>query len=195
MSEPKAIKVVVVGDGAVGKTCMLISYTTDKFPDEYAPTVFDNYSVNVDIQGEVWSMGLFDTAGQEDYDKWRSIVYPQTDVFIACFSVMSPPSLDNVQDKWVPELRSHNPQTPILLVGTQTDLRENEQKLQDLQKKKMRPVRKERAEQLAEDLKLFGYKECSAFTQDGLKDVFDEAIMIALDPPKPEEKNYCCRMM
>ena len=195
MSEPKAIKVVVVGDGAVGKTCMLISYTTDKFPDEYAPTVFDNYSVNVDIQGEVWSMGLFDTAGQEDYDKWRSIVYPQTDVFIACFSVMSPPSLDNVQDKWVPELRSHNPQTPILLVGTQTDLRENEQKLQDLQKKKMRPVRKERAEQLAEDLKLFGYKECSAFTQDGLKDVFDEAIMIALDPPKPAEKNNCCRMM
>ena len=193
MSEPKAIKVVVVGDGAVGKTCMLISYTTDKFPDEYAPTVFDNYSVNVDIQGEVWSMGLFDTAGQEDYDKWRSIVYPQTDVFIACFSVMSPPSLDNVQDKWVPELRSHNPQTPILLVGTQTDLRENEQKLQDLQKKKMRPVRKERAEQLAEDLKLFGYKECSAFTQDGLKDVFDEAIMIALDPPKPEENNNCCR--
>ena len=195
MSEPKAIKVVVVGDGAVGKTCMLISYTTDKFPDEYAPTVFDNYSVNVDIQGEVWSMGLFDTAGQEDYDKWRSIVYPQTDVFIACFSVMSPPSLDNVQDKWVPELRSHNPQTPILLVGTQTDLRENEQKLQDLQKKKMRPVRKERAEQLAEDLKLFGYKECSAFTQDGLKDVFDEAIMIALDPPKPEKMNNCCRMM
>ena len=195
MSEPKAIKVVVVGDGAVGKTCMLISYTTDKFPDEYAPTVFDNYSVNVEIQGEVWSMGLFDTAGQEDYDKWRSIVYPQTDVFLVCFSVMSPPSLENVEDKWVPELRSHNPQTPILLVGTQTDLRENQQKLQDLQKMKMRPVRLERAEQVAEDLKLVGYKECSAVTQDGLKGVFDEAIMIALDPPQPDKKNNCCRMM
>jgi cell division control protein 42 len=194
MSEPKALKVVVVGDGAVGKTCMLISYTTDKFPDEYAPTVFDNYSVNVDIQGEVWSMGLFDTAGQEDYDKWRSIVYPQTDVFLVCFSVMSPVSLENVQAKWVPELRSHNPQTPILLVGTQTDLRENQQKLQDLLKKKMRPVRLERAEQVADDLKLVGYKECSAVTQDGLKSVFDEAIMIALDPPKPEAKN-CCPIM
>ena len=195
MSEPKALKVVVVGDGAVGKTCMLISYTTDKFPDEYAPTVFDNYSVNVDVQGEVWTMGLFDTAGQEDYDKWRSIVYPQTDVFLVCFSVMSPPSLDNVQDKWVPELRSHNPQTPILLVGTQTDLRQDEQKLQDLQKKKHRPVSKERAEQVVEDLKLVGYKECSAYTQDGLKDVFDEAIMLALDPPSLDKKKICCSTM
>ena len=113
---------------------MLISYTTDKFPDEYAPFVFDNYSVNVNIQGEVWSMALLDTAGQEDYDKCSSIVYLQTDAFLVCFSVMSLPSLDNVKDKWVAELRSHDTQTPILLVGTQADLQDSQQKLQDMQK-------------------------------------------------------------
>ena len=59
----------------------------------------------------------------------------------------------------------------------------------------MRPVRLERAEQVAEDLKLVGYKECSAVTQDGLKSVFDEAIMIALDPPQPDIKNFCCKIM
>ena len=89
----------------------------------------------------------------------------------------------------------HNPQTPILLVGTQADLRENQQKLQDLQKKKMKPVRLDQAEKVAEDFKLDGFKECSAFTQEGLKDVFDEAIMIALDPPKQDAKMRCCVLM
>ena len=79
-------------------------YTTNKFPSEYVPTVFDNYAVTVMIGDDPYTLGLFDTAGQEDYDRLRPLSYPQTDVFLVCFSVTSPASFENVKEKWFPEV-------------------------------------------------------------------------------------------
>ena len=90
---------LLVGDGAVGKTCLLISYTTNKFPIGYIPTIFDNYAVNVVIGGEPYVLGLYDTAGQEDYDRLRPLVYTGTNVFLVCFSVVNPTSYHNVKEK------------------------------------------------------------------------------------------------
>lgn len=187
----QTIKCVVVGDGAVGKTCLLISYTTNKFPSEYVPTVFDNYAVTVMIGGEPYTLGLFDTAGQEDYDRLRPLSYPQTDVFLVCFSVVCPSSFENVREKWVPEITHHCQKTPFLLVGTQIDLRDEPAKVDQLAKNKQKPITSEQGEKLAKDLKAIKYVECSALTQKGLKNVFDEAILAALDPPEPKKGKRC----
>lgn len=187
----QTIKCVVVGDGAVGKTCLLISYTTNKFPSEYVPTVFDNYAVTVMIGGEPYTLGLFDTAGQEDYDRLRPLSYPQTDVFLVCFSVVSPSSFENVKEKWVPEITHHCQKTPFLLVGTQIDLRDEQSTLEKLAKNKQKPITLEQGEKLAKELKAVKYVECSALTQKGLKNVFDEAILAALEPPEPAKKRKC----
>jgi cell division control protein 42 len=196
----QTIKCVVVGDGAVGKTCLLISYTTNKFPSEYVPTVFDNYAVTVMIGGEPYTLGLFDTAGQEDYDRLRPLSYPQTDVFLVCFSVVSPASFENVKEKWVPEITHHCPKTPFLLVGTQSDLRDSQdapavQLKEKLSKNKQKPIQVAVGEKHASELKAQKYVECSALTQKGLKNVFDEAILAALQEPEKDKKSRKCVLL
>eukprot|EP00118_Oscarella_pearsei_P025131 m.307578 g.307578 ORF g.307578 m.307578 type:complete len:196 (+) comp42485_c0_seq1:170-757(+) len=186
----KSVKCVVVGDGAVGKTCMLISYTTNKFPEEYVPTVFDNYSANVTVNGEVVSIGLWDTAGQDDYDRIRPLSYPMTDVFLMCFSIPEPSSFENVYTKWYPELLHHAPDVPRLLVATKLDLRDNPDIQAQLKKRSEHITTEQEGRLMAKKIGAAKYMECSAMTSQGLKSVFDEAIHTALfpDPVKKERK-------
>lgn len=137
---------------------------------------------NCRIGDEPYTLGLFDTAGQEDYDRLRPLSYPQTDVFLVCFSVTSPASFENVREKWFPEVHHHCPGQPCLIVGTQTDLRDDPSVREKLAKQKMAPVRKEDGERMAKDLGAVKYVECSALTQYKLKDVFDEVCFPILVP-------------
>ncbi|XP_064623155.1 cdc42 homolog [Lineus longissimus] len=183
--EVVSLKCVVVGDGGVGKTCMLFSYASNTFPTAYVPTVFDNYAVNLTVGDSLVTLGLFDTAGQEAYDNLRLLCYPGTDVFLVCFSVVSPTSYTNVAETWIEEVRRNtHKNAPVILVGTQTDLRDSSKVINDLRKKKQKPITTEQGETLAKRLKADCYVECSALTQKGLKNVFDQAILTVLEPKK-----------
>ncbi|KAG2456796.1 RHOG protein, partial [Polypterus senegalus] len=171
----QSIKCVVVGDGAVGKTCLLISYTTNAFPKEYIPTVFDNYSSQMTVDGRTISLNLWDTAGQEEYDRLRTLSYPQTNVFVICFSIASPPSYENVKHKWHPEVTHHCPNVPILLVGTKKDLRNDPDVAKKLKEQNQTTISSQQGAALARQIHAIKYMECSALNHEGIKEVFTEA--------------------
>ncbi|KAK6641832.1 hypothetical protein RUM44_013550 [Polyplax serrata] len=183
------IKCVLVGDGQVGKTSLIVSYSTNDFPSEYVPTAFDNYNVVVMVDNQPVSLQLCDTAGQDDFDSIRTLCYPETDVFVVCFSVVNPKSFRNVQNKWVPEIRKHWPDAPMLLVGTQADRKTDVRLLNQLSANREVPVSVHQAKTLANALGAKEYIETSALTQKQLKDAFDNAIVCALARRKTMHSN------
>uniref|UniRef100_A0A2K6JRP8 Rac family small GTPase 1 n=2 Tax=Rhinopithecus bieti TaxID=61621 RepID=A0A2K6JRP8_RHIBE len=171
---------------AVGKTCLLISYTTNAFPGEYIPTVFDNYSANVTVDGKPVNLGLWDTAAQEDYDRSCPLSYPQTDdadVFLICFSLVSPASFENVCAKWYPEVWHHCPNTPIILVGIKLELRDDKDTIEKL-KKKLTPITYLQGPAIAKEIGAVKYLE-----------LLDEEIQAVLCPPPVKKRKRKCLLL
>ena len=185
MSDEIKIKCVVVGDGAVGKTSLLMSYGHDNFPTEYVPTVFDNYSATVEVDGKAVNLSLWDTAGQEDYDRLRPLSYPGTDVFLVCYSVVDPASFEHTSKKWLPELKTNAQSVPTILVGTKLDLKSDEEYLES---KGVTPVPTEAGKKKAAELGLNSFVETSALTQKNLREVFDTAILAVIKERENKSK-------
>ena len=167
------VKCVIVGDGADGKTCLLIAYTTNAFPHEYVPTVFDNYSKNVLFNDKTIQMDLWDTAGQDGFERIRQLSYPGTDVSIITFSLNNRSSLDHVKSKWYPEVTEHMPNRPIVLVGTKLDLRDDPT---------TETIPLSEGLKIAKKIGAANYIECSALTGKNVNDVFEAAVRAFLEP-------------
>ncbi|XP_060567607.1 transforming protein RhoA-like [Ruditapes philippinarum] len=184
-------KLVIVGDGACGKTCLLFVFSKDEFPEVYIPTVFENYVADIVVDGKEVEMVLWDTAGQDDYDRLRPLSYPETDVILMCFSVDNVDSLENISEKWAPEVKHFCPNVPIVLVGTKNDLRTDEATRLELAKTKQEVVKVEDGRAMAARIGAFSYLECSARTNDGVREVFEEATRAALLGKKKKKKTKC----
>lgn len=147
------------------------------------------------MDGRPISLGLWDTAGQDDYDRLRPLSYPDTDVFLICFSLVSPNSFANVGDKWFPEISHHAPGVPKILVGTKLDLRDNPAEVERLRERRQSPISPTQGEAMRKKISAVCYKECSALTQQGLKDIFDEAIKVVLFPETNKKKQSKCILL
>jgi Ras family protein A len=117
-----------------------LPFTTESCWQVYVPTVFENYVAEVEINGRIVELALWDTAGQEDYDRLRPLSYPDSHVILICFAIDSPDSLDNVQEKWISEVLHFCSQLPIILVGCKKDLRYDPKTIEELARVNQRPV-------------------------------------------------------
>lgn len=171
-STTENIKLVVVGENGVGKTCMLIRYANNSFPDDYIPTVFDNYGATSLWENRHISLGLWDTAGYDDYDRLRPLSYPETNIFLLLFDLTNRLSFEKARDKYNEELNYHCPGVPKILVGTKCDLLDfvsEERKISKLEIAKM-----------CKEINAFSYFEISAKEGINIKELFHDAISVVI---------------
>jgi len=176
-----------VGDGAVGKTTFLISFTLSCFPQEYIPTIFDNYSSVYEFEGRKISLGLWDTAGQEDFHAVRPISYNNADVFLLFFSTVLPTSAENIKSKWLKEIKQHSTTTPVFLIGSQIDLREDEKTLAHLATRKEKVLSTKDGKKIAKEIGAVEYLEISAKEDKNYRSVFDQVVRYVINDYKQKK--------
>jgi len=182
MSSQAAIrrKLVIVGDGACGKTSLLCVFAMGEFPKDYEPTIFENYVAEIRLDGKPVQLALWDTAGQEEYERLRPLSYSKAHVILIAFAIDTPDSLENVTVKWIEEVRSIcGPQVPVILVGCKADLRPNDAQLNS-NDPDLAYVPRGKGEQVAAEIGARAYKECSALRTDGVDDVFEAATRASM---------------
>jgi len=179
-SQPIRRKLVIVGDGACGKTSLLCVFAMGEFPRDYEPTIFENYVAEIRLDGKPVQLALWDTAGQEEYERLRPLSYSKAHVILIAFAVDVPDSLENVTVKWIEEVRSIcGPNIPVILVGCKADLRPDDA-LATSDDPNLPYVPRSRGEQVAAEIGARAYKECSALRTDGVDDVFEAATRASM---------------
>ncbi|XP_038619300.1 rho-related GTP-binding protein RhoF [Tachyglossus aculeatus] len=185
---PKELKIVVVGDGGCGKTSLLMVYSQGAFPEQYAPSVFEKYTTRVSVGNKEVTLNLYDTAGQEDYDRLRPLSYQNTHLVLICYDVMNPTSYDNVLIKWFPEVSHFCQGIPTVLIGCKTDLRKDKEQLRKLRAAQLEPITYNQGESACQQMNAELYLECSAKFRENVENVFREATKIALAALKKAQR-------
>ena len=146
------------------------------------------------MDGKNVQLALWDTAGQEDYERLRPLAYSHAHVILIGFSVDTPDSLENVKVKWAAEARDRCPGVPIILVGLKKDLRDDPIAVEEMRKKSQKFTTQKQGHDAKETIGAKKYLECSSLTGDGVDDVFEAATRTALTTFE-EKQAGCCTIL
>ncbi|CAL8278767.1 unnamed protein product [Merluccius merluccius] len=175
------LKIVIVGDGGCGKTSLLMVYAKGDFPEKYAPSVFEKYVTTITHGGKNIKLNLYDTAGQDDYDRLRPLSYQEAHLIMVCYDVTNPTSFENVLIKWHPEVKHFCKDIPVILVGCKTDLRKDKERTRKLKAVDQTPITYTQGEEVRQQMNAELYLECSAKYQENVEQVFQETTKKALE--------------
>ena len=157
-------KLVLVGLGGVGKSCLTIQFISQRFVEDYDPTLEDSYRKQVSVDGEECVLDIFDTAGQEDFSAVRDQYMRTGDGFLCVYSITYAVSFNEVRSLHDHILRVKDAEkVPFVLVGNKCDL-ESE-----------REVPKEKGVELAKELNC-QFMESSARTKVNVSEAFHELV-------------------
>ncbi|XP_047465898.1 rho-related GTP-binding protein RhoN-like [Mugil cephalus] len=166
-------KIVVVGDTQCGKTALLHVFAKDSYPENYVPTVFENYTASFEIEKQRIELNMWDTSGSAYYDNVRPLAYPDSDAVLICFDISRPETLDSVLKKWQGETQEFCPNAKVVLVGCKLDMRTDLNVLRELSKHRLIPVTHEQGTNLARQIGAVAYAECtSKYSENSVRDVF-----------------------
>lgn len=188
----KSGKVVLIGDGACGKTCLLEVFKNDKFPEVYVPTVVDNFIKVVEFgkdKSKSISLALWDTAGQDDYDTIRPLSYREANLVMICYSIDNKENIGNIKKKWLMEIKNYCPSAKYFLIALKKDLREKP----GADKQKL--VSEEEGKDVAKDIKAEKFFECSALKRININEIFEAAaqcIYYESEKSTPQESCGFC---
>ncbi|EFX02112.1 protein rho3 [Grosmannia clavigera kw1407] len=189
------------------------------FPTVYEPTVFENYVHDIFVDNVHIELSLWDTAGQEEFDRLRSLSYDDTDLIMLCYSVDSRDSLENVESKWVGEIADNCPGVKLVLVALKCDLREADDEeasegaatqggaasgggedgsaasgAAPAAREKKPMITYDQGLEVARRINAMRYLECSAMRNRGVNEAFTEAARVALSVRKEREGGKCTIM-
>lgn len=186
-------KVVVIGDGACGKTCFLEVYKSGIFPEDYVPTIVDNFVMKETINSDEVILTLWDTSGQDEYDALRPLSYSNANLIIICYGVDRKDRLGNIEEKWLNEIQNLCKNVPYFLVGLKSDIRDSASPSET-----SKFITKKEGEELAQKIGAKYFAECSSLTRKNIKETFKEIATYIIKHKKETMSRkkfkffYCC---
>lgn len=174
----------MVGDQRVGKTSLVRSFIQIYTPAGPSQS-FNNYHTTVDYQKKPYTLSIWDTAGQEEFDKLRTLSYPQTDVFLICYAIDNLTSFNSAKSKWIKEVRKMKGN--VVLVGCKSDTRSNKISNGDT-------VSEYNGKELARKNGI-EYMECSVNENKNVNEVFKKCVEVCVEKKKVRTRwwrRLCC---